>query len=103
IAIPAMFTPNRTSIFLRAESFCINGLGCWLVTMCGLGPCAPRGDDLWGDREVAIDLLDVGFRRGGLADAQTGAVVGGENDSADLMSFESVTHARPGGMDALVG
>ena len=69
--------PSPTSSFLRAESFCINGLGRCLVTMCGLGPCVLRGDDLRGDREVAIDLLDVGFRCGGLADAQTGAVVGG--------------------------
>src|SRR5262244_1840791 len=71
------YQTNPTSIFLRAELFCINGLGRSLVTICGLDPCALRGDDLRGDREVAIDLLDVGFRRGGLADAQTGAVVTG--------------------------
>src|SRR5262249_21292328 len=29
------------------------------------------GDDVRGYRKVAIDLLDVGFWRGGLADAQT--------------------------------
>ena len=65
------FGASPTSIFLSTESFCINGLGRKLVTMCGFNPCVLGGDRLRGDGEVAIDLLDFGFGRGSLADAQT--------------------------------
>lgn len=61
---------SLTSIFLRAESLRINDLGYLLVTMSGLGPCSFRGDELGGDGKVAVDLLDVGFGRGGFADTQ---------------------------------
>jgi hypothetical protein len=88
--------------FLRAKLFCINGVVLLLVTMGGLCPGVFRGDDLWGDVEVSIDLLDVWIGSCGLSDAQRRAVVGGQHDGADLMGFESVAQARPGSVDGLV-
>ena len=42
----------------------------FLVTICGLGPCVLRLDDVGGDDEAAIELVDVRFGRCSLSDAQ---------------------------------
>src|SRR5208283_2004720 len=52
--------------------------------------------------EAAVEVEDVGLRGCGLADAQAGAVVGWQDDGADLVALEGVAHSRPRGMDALV-
>src|SRR5215471_16768734 len=62
---------SPTSIFLTTKLLPIKGMGCGLVTIWRLGPGVLWGDDVRGYREVAIDLLDVGFWGCGLADAQT--------------------------------
>ena len=74
----------------------------WLVTIGGLGPCMLWCDDVWGDGEVSIKFQDVWFGSCGLSDAQARAVVGGKNDGAELMGFEGIADAGPGGVDALV-
>ena len=61
-----------------------------------------RGDDLRGDAEGAVEVLDVGFGGCGLADAQRRTVIGGQDEGADVMALESVAHGRPRGVDAVV-
>ena len=39
---------------------------------------------------MVVELLDVGIRSRGLADAQACAVVGWQDDGTDLMGFEDV-------------
>ena len=60
---------NPTSSFLLTKLFCINEIAFFLVTI-GLGPCVPWLDDVGGDVEVAVELLDVGIGCRRLADAQ---------------------------------
>src|SRR5215813_9221562 len=62
---------SPTSSSLKTKFLHIKGIGCGLVTIWRLDPSVLWGDDVRGYCEVAIDLLDVGFWRGGLADAQT--------------------------------
>jgi hypothetical protein len=57
--------------------------------------------DFRGDAELWVELLDVGIRSSGLANAQTGSVAGGQHDSTDLMCFEGVPHGFPEGMVTL--
>ena len=63
--------PSPTSSSLKTKFLHIKGIGYGLVTIWRLDPSLLWGDDVRGYCEVAIDLLDVGFWRGGLADAQT--------------------------------
>jgi hypothetical protein len=100
--VTLQWQPADLAVLQEQSRSAFNGLARCLVTMCGLGPGALPAEDLPGNGEVAIDLLVVGLRRGGLADAQTRAFVGERDDSADLMSFESVMSACPPGVDALV-
>ena len=58
-------------------------------------------DHLRRDGEVLVEVLDVQFRSCGLSDAQTSAIIGGQDDGADLMGLESVAHTCPGRVDAL--
>ena len=59
-------------------------------------------DHLIWNGEALIDFLNVWFGRGGFADAQAWSGVGGQDDGANLMGFECVSHGRPGGVDALL-
>src|SRR5215472_9526245 len=70
-AAPAAATTSPTSSSLKTKLWHIKGIGFRLVTIWRLDPSVLWGDDVRGYCEVAIDLLDVGFWRGGLADAQT--------------------------------
>ena len=51
---------------------------------------------------MAVELLDVGVRGRGLPDAQAFAIVGWQDDGADLMGFEDVAYRGPRCMDAVV-
>src|SRR5215831_16911644 len=62
---------SPTSSSLKTKLLPIKGMGCGLVTIWRLDPSVLWGDDVRGYRKVAIDLLDVGFWRGGVAEAQT--------------------------------
>ena len=93
---------SPTSSFLRTKSFGVKGIVFLLVTIGGLRPGVFRSDDVRGEAEVSIDPLDVWIGSCGLSDAQRRAVVGGQDDGADLMGLEDVAQARPGGVDGLV-
>lgn len=51
---------------------------------------------------MAVEFLDVGVGGRGLTDAQACAIVGWQDDGADLMGFEDVAYRRPRCMDAVV-
>src|SRR5580692_709755 len=70
--------------------------------MFGLRPGVFRGDDVWGDAEGLIDLADLWIGRCGFSNAQRRAVVGWQNDRAELMGFEGVAQVGPGRVDGLI-
>ena len=55
-----------------------------------------RFDDVGGDIELAVELLHIGIGGCGFTHAQAYAVVGGQDDGADLMGFEDISYGRPG-------
>jgi hypothetical protein len=66
------------------------------------GPCVLRLDDVGGDIEMAVEFLDVGVGGRGLTDAQACAIVGWQDDGADLMGFEDVAYRGPRCVHAVV-